>query len=133
LKLMMDELRLREQTSSLFGVTPSASEIDDGRPGRILVVEDREIYARNLMKALAEEHQARLVATAEEALAAARGDGPELIIVSLTMRNTDALRLCSQLRSAEESRQIPQLILVDDGPQDMQRLVKALELGVNDY
>ncbi|MEQ9638983.1 MAG: PleD family two-component system response regulator [Alphaproteobacteria bacterium] len=132
LKQMMDELRLREQTGSTFGVTPTEAETDNG-PGKILVVEDREIYGRNLMKALEEDHDAQIVTGADEALDVARGVELELIIVSLTLRNTDALRLCSQLRSAEETRQIPQLVLVDDGPQDMHRLVKALELGVNDY
>ena len=133
LKQMMDELRLREQTGNTFGLSAQQDGVDDTAPGKILVVEDREIYGRNLMKALEEDHQPQIVTSAEEAVAMARGVEFELIIVSLTLRNTDALRLCSQLRSAEETRQIPQLILVDDGPQDTQRLVKALELGVNDY
>jgi two-component system cell cycle response regulator len=133
LKQMMDELRLREQTGNTFGLSSDDQDVDDSAPGKILVVEDREIYGRNLMKALEENHQPQIVTSAEEALAMARGVEFELIIVSLTLRNADALRLCSQLRSAEETRQVPQLILVDDGPQDLNRLVKALELGVNDY
>jgi two-component system, cell cycle response regulator len=41
------------------------------------------------------------------------------------------LRLCSQLRSFEATRQTPILILVD--PDDQQLLLRALDMGVNDY
>jgi len=57
----------------------------------------------------------------------------DLIIVSLSLQDSDGLRLCSHLRSMEESRQIPILILVDDTPDQMERLVKGLDIGVNDY
>ena len=43
----------------------------------------------------------------------------------------DGLRICSQLKSVETTRQTPILILVD--PEDHQRLLRALDMGVNDY
>jgi two-component system, cell cycle response regulator len=54
-----------------------------------------------------------------------------LVVVSLDDASYDGLRLCSQLRSCEETRQIPILILVDVDEQD--RLLRALDMGVNDY
>src|SRR5690606_31535401 len=48
LKMTMDELRLREQTSTGFGVAQSAHAELDAAPGRILLVEDREIHRRSL-------------------------------------------------------------------------------------
>ena len=47
------------------------------------------------------------------------------------MEGIDALRICSQLKSMEQTRQTPILIIVD--PDDHQRLLRALDMGVNDY
>ncbi len=55
----------------------------------------------------------------------------ELVIINLDMEGFDALRLCSQLKSMEQTRQTPILIIVD--PDDHQRLLRALDMGVNDY
>src|SRR5205085_1790836 len=49
----------------------------------------------------------------------------------LDMENVDGLRLCSQLKSLERTRQTPILIIVD--PDDNQRLLRGLDMGVNDY
>ena len=48
-------------------------------------------------------------------------------MISLLLAQEDGLRLCSQLRSREVSRQIPILLLADE--QEMQRVAKGLELG----
>jgi two-component system cell cycle response regulator len=133
LKIMMDELRLREATSSSFGMAePEEDELNvDG--GRILVVEDREIYARNINQALQDNHTVTMALGADEAIDAAKTGNVDLVIVSLSLQDTDGLRLCSHLRSMEESRQMPILILVDDTPDQMESLVRGLDLGVNDY
>lgn len=133
LKMMMDELRLREMTSNSFGMADSASNQITAENGNILAIEDREIYARNIERTLSEEHNVSLVNSADEGLAVARRGGLDLIIVSLNLRDSDGLRLCTQFRSMEETRQTPLLILVEDTPEEMERLVKALDLGVNDY
>jgi two-component system cell cycle response regulator len=133
LKMTMDELRLREQTSSGFGVSQTTNAEFDAVPGRILLVEDREIHQRSLTQALVDRHQVSAVATGEEAVRQARDGGFELAIVSLGLKESDPLRLCSQFRSMEETRSVPLLILVDDSPDEMGRLVKGLEIGVNDY
>lgn len=133
LKMMMDELRLREMTSNSFGMADSASNQITAENGNILAIEDREIYARNIERTLSEEHNVSLVNSADEGLAVARRGNLDLIIVSLNLRDSDGLRLCTQFRSMEETRQTPLLILVEDTPEEMERLVKALDLGVNDY
>ena len=55
----------------------------------------------------------------------------ELVIVNLDAEQFDGLRLCSQLKSLEQTRQTPILIVV--APDDEQRLMRALDMGVNDY
>lgn len=74
-----------------------------------------------------------MATNSDDAISAARSGNVDLIIVSLSLQDTDGLRLCSHLRSMDESRQIPILILVDDTPDQMERLVRGLDLGVNDY
>ena len=47
------------------------------------------------------------------------------------LADVDGLRLCSQLRSLERTRLLPILVIVD--PEDNARLLRGLDLGVNDY
>ena len=53
--------------------------------------------------------------------------GYELIIINLDIENVDGLRLCSQLKSLERTRQTPILIIVD--PDDHQRLLRGARHG----
>ena len=55
----------------------------------------------------------------------------DLIIVSLSLRDADGLRLCSQVRSLDRARHLPLLIIVEPG--DDAPLLKGLDMGVNDY
>ena len=55
----------------------------------------------------------------------------DLLIVSLNLANADGLRLCSQVRSLERTRHLPIIVLVEPG--DEARLLRALDMGVNDY
>ncbi|MDP6566157.1 MAG: PleD family two-component system response regulator [Alphaproteobacteria bacterium] len=133
LKMMMDELRLREATSNNFGVVEPEQDQMSVDGAKVLVVEDRDIYARNIQQALGDQNEVILTPDPDEALEKARSGESDLVIVSLSLQQADGLRLCSGLRSMEESRQVPILILVDDTPDQMERLVKGLDLGVNDY
>ncbi len=81
--------------------------------------------------ALTPQHEVASVDTFEEALVRVRGGDPDLVVVSLGMRGFDGLRLCSQLRSLPEGRNVPILVVVSDG--DRRKLTQALEMGVNDY
>ena len=47
------------------------------------------------------------------------------------MQNHDALRLCSQLRSLDRTRNVPILAICDG--EDNARMIRGLEVGVNDY
>jgi two-component system cell cycle response regulator len=64
-------------------------------------------------------------------MAVARDGEFDLIVVSLTMKESDGLRLCSHLRTMEETRQTEILVMTEPDSADM--LVRALEIGVSDY
>ena len=132
LKLMTDELRMRESTGQSMGLLDPADNLLDASPaGRILVIEDRQETVAWFASALSPRHEVASVDTFEEALVRVRGGDPDLVVVSLGMRGFDGLRLCSQLRSLPEGRNIPILVVVSDG--DRRKLTQALEMGVNDY
>jgi two-component system cell cycle response regulator len=132
LKMMTDELRMREATGQSMGLLdPAASLIDETPQGRILIIEDRPESTAWFQTALQNPHAVSTVDTFEEALVRVRGGDYDLVIVSLGMRGFDGLRLCSQLRSLPEGRNVPILVVVSEG--DRRKLNQALEMGVNDY
>src|SRR4026209_242949 len=53
------------------------------------------------------------------------------MVISLGRENYDGLRLCSQARSLERTRQVPILAISD--ADNNARLLRGLEIGVNDY
>jgi two-component system, cell cycle response regulator len=132
LKMMTDELRMRETTGQSMGLIDPATTLMDANPtGRILIIEDRPESVTWFGNALQPGHEVASVDTFEEALVRVRGGDYDLIVVSLGMRGFDGLRLCSQLRSLPEGRNVPILVVVTDG--DRRKLNQALEMGVNDY
>jgi two-component system cell cycle response regulator len=132
LKMMTDELRMRESTGQGMGlIDPAETLIENNLSGRILVIEDRAESVAWFTSALKPVHDVSSADTFEEALVRVKGGDYDLIVVSLGMRGFDGLRLCSQLRSLPEGRHVPILVVVSDG--DRRKLTQALEMGVNDY
>ena len=131
LKMLADELRLRGG-GDLVGLMPKGADAEAG-PGHVLVIGERPVMAERLRSILAGRHELSIAASAQEAAEAcdAAGRAFALIIVNLDMEGADALRICSQLRSLPQTRHTPILVTVD--PQEHQRLLRALDIGVNDY
>ncbi|MBI5939664.1 MAG: PleD family two-component system response regulator [Caulobacterales bacterium] len=129
LKQVMDELRAREASGRRIGVIAGAAARLGGTGGRVLVVDDNERQAQRLMTELAIEHRPVMETDPEKAHLTARGP-VDLIIVNATARAFDGLRFAATIRSDEATRHLPILAIVD--PDERHRLVKALEIGVND-
>ncbi len=133
LKLMTDELRMREATGDRLGLMDDAEALHRAGAGmgRILVVEDRETSARRIAESLREQNKVTIETDAREALVRVSGEEYDLVVVSLSLERSDGLRFCSHLRSEERTRNTPILAIVENG--DTTRLVRALDMGVNDY
>jgi two-component system, cell cycle response regulator len=133
LKMMTDELRMRAVTSREIGIESPEREAlaEAGRNGRILMVDDRPPLSDRIQNMLASEHSVDMERDPTEALFHAAEGSYDLIIVSLDLENFDGLRLCSQLRSLERTRNVPILAIAE--ADNNTRLVRALEIGVNDY
>src|SRR6202000_2607168 len=133
LKMMTDELRMRAITSLEIGVqAPERSAVaDTGKGGRILLVDDRPSSYERLAPVLSTEHTVDVEINPTEALFHAADGNYDLLIVSLGLDNFDGLRLCSQARSLERTRHVPILAIAE--ADSNARLLRGLEIGVNDY
>src|SRR4029078_6871550 len=93
--------------------------------------DDRATSAERLASALAGEHTVDIETNPNQVLFRAAEEDYDLLIVSLPLENCDARRLCSQLRSLERTRNVPILAICDG--EDNARMIRGLEIGVNDY
>lgn len=134
LKLLTDELRLRAATGRELGIErmlDMSEAFNVTRKGKILVVDDRASSYERIVKFLSSEHSVAVVPNAQEALFRAADEQFDTIVISLSLTDFDALRLCSQLRSLERTRTLP-IVVVSETDQEP-AVLRALDLGVNDY
>ena len=133
LKMMTDELRMRAVTSKEIGIESPEREAvaEGGRQGRILLIDDRPSSHERLAAMLAGEHAVEVETDPNDALFRAAEGSYDLVIVSLALENYDGLRLCSQLRSLDRTRNVSILAIAEG--ENNARLVRGLEIGVNDY
>jgi two-component system cell cycle response regulator len=129
LKSVIDELRQREASGRRMGVIAGVASRLGGTGGRILIVDDHARQAERVFAELSIEHRPVIETGPETAMLAARGP-VDLIIVNAAAKSFDGLRFAAQIRSDEATRNLPILAIVDFD--ERPRLVKALEIGVND-
>ena len=129
LKVVLDELREREQSGRRVGVIGGVASRLAGAGGRVLIVDDNERQAQRLASELAVEHRPVIESDLDKAHLTARGP-VDLVILNTTSRGFDGLRFAAQVRSHEGTRNLPILALID--PDDKSRAIKALDIGVND-
>jgi two-component system cell cycle response regulator len=131
LKMLTDELMMRATTTGGLGLEVMDPAGMNGEVGRILLVEDQRATVERIVTTLSAEHTVDHEASPQEALFKAADGDYDLAVVSLDLENIDGLRLCSQLRSLDRTRMVPILVIV--GPDDDARLLRGLDIGVNDY
>jgi two-component system cell cycle response regulator len=133
LKTLNDEMLLRMATGAEFGVLPGGhppwAKVEGA--GRILLVEDQERVASRVRAVLTKVHEVDIEPDLQAALLRLGDKAYDLVIVSLNLIEADGLRLCSQVRALERTRHLPIIVIVQPG--DEARLLRALDMGVNDY
>ncbi len=133
LKMLNDEMLMRVTTSRQMGLSDDdtlARILKDG-PGRVLVVDDHPRSSVRVMSALAKAHDAVLEMDPHAALMRLAEQSFDLVIAALSLQHSDGLRFCSQVRSLDRTRHLPILMMADSGEEA--RLLRALDLGINDY
>jgi two-component system, cell cycle response regulator len=133
LKVVLDDLRSRASTAQALGMPDpfSAALADDGLGGRILLVDDRASSAAQIVFALRDKYIVDVEHDPHAATPKAFSGAYDMVLVSLGLQGFDALRLCSQIRSHEPTRQLPILCLAE--MEDRARVLRALDLGINDF
>lgn len=133
LKAMTDELRNRAMASRSLGIADpiSVAASDPGDNASILIVDDRTSSSERMKGALEKVHRVAVETDPHKALVSAAEGGYELVIVSLDLQGFDGLRLCTQLRSLDRTRNATVLMVGE--AEDRMRILRGLELGVHDF
>ncbi len=133
LKFSIDELRDRAARSAAAGMVEAVEALSAHAAGngRILLVDDRRSSFERVVRTLSLHHEVILCQDPNKAVELAREHNVDLLIVSLGLTDFDGLRICSQARSREPTRGLPILLIAD--VEDRQKVLRGLDLGVNDY
>jgi two-component system cell cycle response regulator len=133
LKMLTDELRLRALTTRDIGLEELLSRREPAGESmpRVLLVDERKSSAANISRMLADAARLDVVSDPQVGFFQAAEEPYECVLVSTAFAEFDPLRLCSQLRSLDRTRFVPIILLAEEGEDE--RIVRALELGVNDY
>lgn len=133
LKAMTDELRGRALASRRLGITdPLAAAVQEtGLNGRILLVEDRPNARERLREVLSNFHSVETETDPHQALLRVGEEQFDAVLVSLDLAEHDGLRLCSQLRSLERTRDLSVLLMAE--AEDRSRILRGLEIGAHDF
>ena len=133
LKAMTDELRTRAIASRDlgFGDPLAAAAASSGQDARLLLVDDRPSSYERLGAALGPYHRIEVETDPQRALIRAAEGAYEVVVVSLDLQGFDGLRLCSQLRSLDRTRNVSVLMIAN--LDDRARILRGLDLGVHDF
>jgi two-component system cell cycle response regulator len=133
LKSMTDELRNRAAASRRLGIADPlvAAAAEIGLNGRVLLVEDRVSVAERLQSALSAFHLVEVEPDSQRAAVRAAEEDVDAVLISLDLQGQDGLRLCSQLRSLDRTRDISVLLMGE--AEDRGRILRGLDIGAHDF
>ena len=133
LKAITDELRARAQTGQEIAIEDAMRAMDasNSTAGRILLVDNDPRSAERLRNYLATAHQVEVLSEPQAAPLQVTTGGYELAIVSMALGEFDPLRVCSQIRTLEVTRNLPILLVADEV--DRTKVVRGLDMGVSDF
>jgi two-component system cell cycle response regulator len=132
LKVLSDELMMHAAPARQMELrATSVGESDAAERGHILIVEDHARSAARMVEGIARIHTVTVESDPQTGLLKLLDEACDLLIVSLSLAQADGLRLVSQVRSLERTRHLPIILLVEPG--DEPRLMRGLDMGVNDY
>lgn len=133
LKSLTDELRARALTGQQIAIEDALRAMDQvtASGGSILIVDTDERHAERIKQYLTPEHRVDVLTQPADAVFQVTGAQYELALVSMAMTDFDPLRVCSQIRTLDHSRNLPIILIAEDA--DKPKVVRALDLGVNDF
>jgi DNA-binding response OmpR family regulator len=97
----------------------------------VLIVEDDPQMAASIARVLRDEFEPLPESDGHGALRTANDRQPDVILLDLTLPDTDGISLCEKLRRNPRTRGIP--IIMITGRDDVRMRVRGLEAGADDY
>lgn len=133
LKSLTDELRARATTGQQIAIEDAMRAMDQvtSTGGSILIVDSDGRHAERIKGYLAPEHRVDILTQPADAVFQVTGAHYELALIAMSLTDFDPLRVCSQIRTLEHTRTLPIILMSDEV--DKPKVMRALDLGVNDY
>ena len=133
LKSLTDELRARALTGQQLAIEDAMRAMDSitTTGGSVLIIDNDRRHAERVQGYLRGEHTVDVLLDPADAVFQVSGGTYELVLVSMSLGEFDALRVCSQIRTVDHSRNLPIILMAEEA--DKPRVVRALDLGVNDF
>jgi two-component system cell cycle response regulator len=136
MKMMVDELRLRDETALALGIhAPRPGEADAARgPANVMLLcaDPAHARARGALLEAQMNVSVRIPLDDRDALAQAERNPPDALVLERDLgKGRDGLRLISALRARPATRHVAAIMLVRPG--DLEGAAAALDLGANDY
>ena len=133
LKALTDELRARAHTGQQIAAEDAMRAMDaiNTEGGKILLIDTDARQGERIAGYLRDHNDVEILTNPSDAVLALAGGGFELALVSMSLGDFDPLRICSQMRTLEQGRSLPIILIAEDG--DRARVVRGLDLGVNDF
>ncbi|KKB78071.1 response regulator PleD [Devosia soli] len=133
LKSLTDELRARALTGQQIAIEDALRAMDSisTSGGSVLIIDTDKRHAERVQGYLAHEHKVDVLLEPADAVFQVSGAKYELALVSMSLNDFDPLRVCSQIRTVDHTRNLPIILMADES--DKPRVVRALDLGVNDF
>lgn len=134
LKILIDEFKTRATTSEDLGVVSGTKKdvVHTYQNARILLLNDMCYDAERLTKILQKDHHVVIhhqkILNFDESIV--KGDF-DLAIIDLNLSTQDGLRIVSEIRNHEKTRNLPILLIGEES--DFERVLKGLEIGALDY
>jgi two-component system, cell cycle response regulator len=133
LKNLTDELRARAYTSQQIAIEDAlrAMDVISAEGGRVLLIDCDLRNVERVRGYLGTSHHVDVLVNPADAVLQLTDSDYELAIVSMALGDLDPLRVCSQIRTLERTRNLPILLMAEDA--DRPRVMRGLDLGVNDF
>lgn len=135
MKVLMDELRLRDKTGLDMGVMDGDgnSFTSEVTGAHIVVIDDDMVQCRKIQERFEGKQRVTVLndAASFEGMVRQSAKTVDLYMINTHLVDADGLRLATHIKSIESERHVPIIMLVEE--EDTHLMLKGLELGINDY
>jgi phosphoserine phosphatase RsbU/P len=106
-------------------------DVRDLSESRILIVDDVKANVDVLVQALKDDYKLSVALDGPGALRSVERSAPDLVLLDIMMPGLDGYEVCTRLRAAEATREIPVMFL--SALEDVKDKARGFEVGGNDY